>query len=143
MKEVSDVIDLPSLVAGFEFPSQTLVLDADTVSAYVRAVDDPFEGYEGREGVVPPLAAIALAMRGLTDLLARFPGVLHLTQQLTSRRAIPIGSTVTSFLTVRSRSERRGFAALTLEARVQTEGELAIDGGLLLMVPLRGEAANG
>jgi acyl dehydratase len=143
MKEVSEVIDLPSLAAGFDFPPQTLVLDPVTVSAYVRAVDDPYEGYQGDRGVVPPLAVLALAMRGLTDLLAHFPGVLHLTQQLTSHRPIPIGSTVTSFLTVRSRSERRGFAALTLEARVLAANEPAIDGGLLLMVPLRGETANG
>jgi acyl dehydratase len=132
------VIDLPSVQAGFEFPTQKLELDAETVSSYVSAVADPFEGYAGEHGVVPPLAVLALAMRGLTDLLAHFPGVLHLTQQLTSHRPIPIGSTVTSTLTVRSRSERRGFAALTLDARVFAGGERVLDGGLLLMVPLRG-----
>jgi hypothetical protein len=135
------MIDLPSLAAGFEFPPQTLVLDAETVSAYVRAVDDPFDGYTGIRGAVPPLAVLALAMRGLTDVLARFPGVLHLTQQLTSHRAIPVGSAVTSFLTVRSRSERRGFAALTLETRVLAGSERVLEGGLLLLVPLNSGGA--
>ncbi len=137
------MIDLPSLGAGFAFPPQTLVLDAATVSSYVRAVGDPFDGYRGQQGVVPPLAALALGMRGLTDLLARFPGVLHLTQHLTSHRAIPIGATVTAYLAVRSRSERRGFAALTLEAYVVENGERVVEGGLLLMVPMRAGGAAG
>ena len=138
------MIDLPLVPAGFEFPAQTLNLDPETVAKYVSAVADPFAGYAGEQGVVPPLAVLALAMRGLTDLLAHFPGVLHLTQQLTSHRAIPIGSTITSSLIVRSRSERRGFAALTLEARVQVGCERVLDGGLLLLVPLRAEeVVNG
>ena len=131
------MIDLPSLAAGFDFPRQTIMLDTEAVSAYVRAVEDPYAGYAAPHGVVPPLAVLALAMRGLAGLLEHYPGVLHLTQQLTSLRPIPIGSTVISCLSERSRSERRGFAALALDARIMSGDDCVLDGGLLLMVPLR------
>ncbi len=138
------MLDLPSVETGFAFPVQTIELDAETVSAYVSAVGDSFEGYMGEHAVVPPLAALALAMRCLTEVLVHFPGVLHLTLQLTSHKPIPIGSTVTATLVVRSRSERRGYAALNLDAHVLSEGKPVLEGGLLLMVPLHArEVDNG
>jgi hypothetical protein len=140
------VIDLASVGPGFAFPEETLSLDAASVAAYVAAVEDPYQGYAGPSGVAPALAVLALAMRGLTALLAASPGVIHVTQQLTVHRAVPLGSIVTSSLLVRGRSERRGFAALTLEARVRPSdgGTDLLEGSLLLLVPLgTGGGTNG
>jgi acyl dehydratase len=135
--------DLAAIEAGYQFSTRPLLLDHETVSAYVNAVDEPFVGYTEPGAVVPPLAALALAMRGLTDLLAQHPGVLHASQHVTSLRPIIVGSTVTSSLVVRNRSERRGFAALTLDVRIANAGALAVEGSMLLMVPLaRGGTTN-
>jgi acyl dehydratase len=136
--------DLTAIQAGYQFPPQVLHLAGETVAAYVAAVEDPFRGYRGEPAVVPPLAVLALAMRGLTDLLARHPGALHLTQQLTTLRPVPVGSNVTARLWVQNRSERRGFAALTLEVRMELDEDVVMQGSMLLMVPLApGGAANG
>ena len=130
------MIDLASIRAGFEFPPQELVLDTATVAPYVTAVEDGWPGFAGPSAVVPPLAALALAMRGLTELLLRHPGVLHATQQVTCLRPVALGSTVSARLVVRSRSMRRGFAWLTLDARIGAADGPAVEGSMLLMVPL-------
>jgi acyl dehydratase len=138
------VPDLASVRTGFEFSPQVIRLDGDVISSYVAAVEDPFSGYDGPKAVVPPLAALALSMRGLTDLLLEHPGAIHVTQQLTSIKPIAVGSEVNSTLLVKNRSERRGFAALTLEARLEADGEPVVLGSMLLMVPLSpGGAARG
>ena len=63
------MIDLTSLQPGYQFPTTTLHLDSATISAYVAAVEDPSPLYAGDSALVPPLAVLALAMRGLTDVL--------------------------------------------------------------------------
>jgi len=129
-------VDLTQIQAGFAFPSQTLLLDSATVDAYVRGVEDPSPSYRGAGAVVPPLAILALSMRVLTDLLTQHPGATHASQRLTVLHPVPVGSTVTAELAVRTRSERRGFAALILEARVRNAAEPVLEGEMLLMVPL-------
>ncbi len=137
-------MDLTQVQAGFAFPTQAITLDSATVDAYVRAVEDSSPAYRGVGAVVPPLAILALAMRGLTDLLTRHPGSTHASQAVTVIRPVPVGSTVTAALTVRTRSERRGFAALILEARVSNATLPVLEGEMLLMVPLSGGSpANG
>ncbi|MGH2409715.1 MAG: MaoC family dehydratase [Chloroflexota bacterium] len=137
-------MDLSRIQAGFAFPSQTIILDTATVDAYVRAVEDPSPAYRDVGAVVPPLAILALAMRGLTDLLTRHPGSTHASQRLTVIHPVPVGSTVTVELTVRTRSERRGFAALILEAQVTNAALPVLEGEMLLMVPLGdGSPTNG
>jgi acyl dehydratase len=130
--------------AGFAFPVQSLTLDAGLIGAYLSAVEDTSPEYQGAGALVPPLAVVALAMRGLTSLLARQPGAIHASQQLTLQRAIPIGTTVQAHLGVQNRSERRGFAALTLAVRIEQAGVPVILGDLLVLVPLQaGGAAHG
>lgn len=135
--------DLTTIRAGFVFAAQTLTLDRATIDAYTSAVGDPSPDYRGAEAVVPPLAILALSLRGLTDLLTRYPGATHAAQRLTALGPVPIGATVTAGLSVRARSERRGFAALILDIRVERDAAPVLEGETLLMVPLgRAEAAN-
>ncbi|HVA91379.1 MAG TPA: MaoC family dehydratase [Chloroflexota bacterium] len=137
-------MDLRQVQAGFAFPLQTLILDQATAAAYVEAVEDPSPFYRAPDAVVPPLAILALSMRGLTDLLVRYPGATHASQRLTMARPARMGDTVTAALTVRTRSERRGFAALILEIRVEDGSDAVLEGEMLLMVPLgEGSAAHG
>jgi acyl dehydratase len=137
-------VDLRQVQTGYVFPRQTLTLDEATVAAYVKAVEDPSPQYSGPEALVPPLAILALSMRGLTDLLVRYPGATHASQRLTAVRPARVGDTVTANLTVRARSERRGCAALILEVRVEDGPAAVLDGEMLLMVPLsEGSAADG
>src|SRR5579871_1982813 len=98
------MLDLTALPAGYHFPSRSLLLDRETVDAYLAAVEDDASLYRGAGAVVPPLAVLALALRDLVDLLPRHPGAVHATQRLTAHRAIPVGSAVTVQLAVQARS---------------------------------------
>jgi acyl dehydratase len=133
------MIDLAALQSGYQFPPASLHLDPRTVAAYVAAVEDTSPLYIGDAAVVPPLAVLSLVMRGVTDLLSRRPGALHLSQRLSAHRPIPVGSTVVAHLWVAGRSERRGFAALTLGVRIEAGSDTCLDGSLLLFVPLHTE----
>jgi acyl dehydratase len=138
------MVELSTLQAGYAFPVQSLTLDAGSIGAYLAAVEDTSPAYQGAAALVPPLAVVALAMRGLTALLARQPGAIHASQRLTMQRAIPVGATVQAYLGVQNRSERRGFAALTLEIRVEQADVPVILADLLLLIPLpAGNTAHG
>ena len=136
--------DLSAIQAGFAFPPTGLLLDCATVVAYLDAVEDTTPIYRGEGACVPPLAVLPLAMRGLADLIAQYPGTMHVSQRLVAHRAVPIGAKVTAHIAVQSRSERKGFVALNLELRVEEDGDTVLEGGMLLLVPLaRAEAAHG
>jgi acyl dehydratase len=130
------MVDLTALPAGYSFPPRSVVLDRATVETYLAAVEDEAPLYRGDGAPVPPLAVLALALRDLVELLPRHPGAVHATQRLTAHHAIPVGSTVVVRLTVQTRSERGGFAALSLATRVEAADALALDGVALLMIPL-------
>lgn len=134
--------DLSTMPAGFAFPVQSLTLDPISISAYLAAVGDTSPEYQGSAAFVPPLAILALAMRGLTALLARQPGTIHASQRLTIQQAVPLGTTVQAHLSVQNRSERRGFAALTLAIRIEKAGVPLILGDMLLLVPLQAGGAT-
>jgi hypothetical protein len=146
-------IDLSALKPGFRFPIQQIRLDRGTIDAYLAAVEDDAPCYKEETALVPPLAMLALSMRGLTDLLAARPGAVHLSQRFTARQGIPVDTEVLAALVVQSRSERRGFAALNLSATVTRAGappqrhpdgtgEIVLEGALLLLVPLAARNAG-
>lgn len=132
-------MDLATVPAGFQFPDRQLVLDRATLEAYLAAVEDPSLMYQGEDACVPPTALMALAMRDLVGLLAARPGALHLSQRITARRVVTAGTLLTARLAVKSRSERRGFAALDLRVTLAENDAVVQDGALLLMVPLQAE----
>lgn len=136
------MVALSTMPAGFAFPVQSLTLDSNAIGAYLAAVEDRSPEYQGSAALVPPLAVLALAMRGLTALLARQPGAIHASQRLTMRQALLIGSTVQAHLSVQNRSERRGFAALTLDVRIEQAGVPVILGELLVLVPIQAEGTT-
>lgn len=128
--------DLTALRSGFQFPTQRILLDRATIDAYLAAVGETDALYAGEAASVPPVAIMALSMRGLAGLLAARPGALHVSQRIAARQAVPVGVEVATSLTVRNRSERRGTVALNLEVEVLLEGRMVQEGAILLMIPL-------
>lgn len=152
--------DFSTLPSGYAFPTQQFVLDRTLLARYLQAVEDASPAYAGEDALVPPLALIAFAMRELADLIAAHPGSIHFSQQMRVLRPARAGMAVHVEWSVTGRSERRGFAALTLRLRVleqREDGEAAaatelllageeallLEGGLVLMVPLAKERADG
>ena len=153
--------DFSTLPRGYAFPTQQFVLDRALVGHYLDAVEDTSPAYAGEDALVPPVALVALAMRELADLIAAHPGSIHFNQQLRVLHPAHVGMAVHVEWSVTGRSERRGFAALTLQLRVfeqREDGEGAsatellvageepsplLEGGLVLLVPLAKERADG
>ena len=98
-------LDLATLQGGTSLPSQAFTLDTPSVSAYLAAVGDTAPMYAGDEPIVPPLALLALAMRGLAALIAQHPGSLHVSQRLSLHGPVRVGEAVRAHLHVRARSE--------------------------------------
>ena len=152
--------DFSTLPRGHAFPTRQFVLDRALVGRYLAAVEDTSPAYAGEDALAPPVALVALAMRELADLIAAHPGSIHFNQQLRVLRPARVGMAVHVEWSVTGRSERRGFAALTLQLRVfeqREDGEGAsatellvageapplLEGGLVLLVPLAKERADG
>jgi hypothetical protein len=152
--------DFSTLPSGYAFPAQQFVLDRAHVDRYLQATEDTSPAYAGEDALVPPLALIAFAMRELADLIAAHPGSIHFSQHLRVLRPARVGMAMHVEWSVKGRSERRGFAALTLQVRVleqREDGEgaaatellpaaeepLLMEGSLVLMVPLAKEQGDG
>lgn len=141
-------VDLRALPSGFRFPDQRILLDRETIAAYLAAVGDEAPMYRDQNAVVPPLAIAALSMRGITELLPAHPGTLHASQRLIVHRAVAVGDAIDAALTVHGRSERRGFVLLSLQLQIsplamQAAGNgPALEGTIVLLVPLGRRSAN-
>lgn len=152
--------DFSAVPSGYAFPAQQLLLDRALIAHYLEAVEDQAPAYTGEDALVPPLALGAFAMRELADVIAAHPGSIHISQRLRVTRPARVGMAVHVEWRVTGRSERRGFAALTLGLRVveqREDGEgaaatelllvddepLLLEGNLMLMVPLAKEATGG
>ena len=76
-------VDYSKLIPGQKISGQNYVLDADTVSRYIDAVDDRSRLYsedKGR-GLVPPMAVSALSLRSVINALEIPGGTLHVGQE--------------------------------------------------------------
>jgi len=126
-------IALPELPRGYEFPPRVFSLSGDDVARYLGATAD--EGDYG--GAVPPLAALALALRALQEQIALPEGSLHTGQELEQLAIIRTGERLTLTGRVAQRSERQGFVISVLEVDIGAPGTTAVRGRTTIMAPVR------
>jgi len=99
-------VEYHQLYLGFEFPPQSYTLDISTVSTYLEATKETNDIYQS-DGLVPPMAATALAMASLGAAISMPPGTIHVSQELEFLKLIKIGDTITCFSKI-SRKQDRG-----------------------------------
>ena len=135
--------NLPSLAdlpRGHELTVSAFRLPADGVRRYLEAVEDQSGAYgqgSGGAGSVPPLAAAALALRGILEQVRLPSGALHTGQELEFRRPLPVGASLRSRARVAQRSEMRGAVIAIIEFEVAEEGSStpAVVGRATVMIP--------
>lgn len=133
----------PSLAAlpkGHELPASTFELSPEWVREYVAAVEDRAIGALD-EGLVPPMAVAALAVRSLLDAAELPPGAIHLGQEMTFLRPLRVGERLSASARVASRGERQGWVLMGIDLSVQDEGSTTVmTGRATLTAPVEAEA---
>lgn len=112
---------LSQLAKGHQFPPSSFDLSPAWVEEYVAAVEDEAIGRLG-QGLVPPTAVAALAIRALLEAAELPPGAIHLGQELFFQRPVRIGDRLCARAQVGSRGERQGWILMRIDLTVEDEG---------------------
>ncbi len=125
---------------GHRFHPVTFRLDDPWVDAYLQAVEDEATPTLG-QGLVPPLAAVALAVRALLDRAALPPGAIHLGQEVHCHRPLHRGEELTAEVAIGGRSQRQGWHLIQVDLVIRDQqGKEAVYGRATVLTP-QGEGA--
>lgn len=113
---------LLALPKGHHFPPATFTLSRDWVAEYIAAVGDEAIGGIGPD-MVPPMALATQAIRALIEASPLPEGALHAGQEITFKRAVSMGETITVKARIASRGERAGWVLMSVDFDAQAGGE--------------------
>ena len=135
---------MPSTLASFgkghRFAPVHFELSQDWVRDYVVAVED--DAIAAMSGFVPPMSLAALSIRALLDEASLPPGSIHVGQELSFRRAVAVGETLTVQAEITSRGERQGWILMGVAMTVDDAAESSVmEGRATITFPL--EASDG
>jgi acyl dehydratase len=128
-------IEYYQLTTGFEFPKQSYVLDATTVTLYLDATQDNDELFrEG--GLVPPMAVTAFAMTALSLSISMPPGTIHVSQELDFLKLVRVGDTITCHSKISRKVERGGLRLMNTDITVTNQSqEIVLTGKVGFVLP--------
>lgn len=112
---------LSALPKGYAFPTTTLQLSIDTVSRYLREVEDPNPVYL-EANLAPPLAVAARALGSLLEAIELPAGALHTGQEIEMHAGVPLEAALTLSAYIAQRSERAGFVLSVIEFALTPAG---------------------
>ena len=126
---------MSELYEGLEYPSRQFELTPEKVAAYLEAVGETSEMFRGT-GLVPPMAAAALAMTELSRSLAVPPGSVHVAQEFDFRETVAAGETLTCRGRVSRKVDRGAIHLVAVDISV-SDKELrpVISGRLTFVLP--------
>ena len=132
------MIDYSTLEAGQPLTRHSITLDADSVRAYIAAVDDG-SGVTDADGapLAPPMAIAALALSAVINALQIPGGTIHASQELGFGAAVPVGAALDCSATLAQNSVRRNwrFLVVNMEA-VNDKGATVMEGKSTIMLPV-------
>ncbi|MFH1651036.1 MAG: hypothetical protein ABID87_02875 [Chloroflexota bacterium] len=118
-------MDFAGLEPGDEFPPTAFQLDAETVAAYLEAVEG--ENHRRVAGeTVPPLAVAARALAALSAGLELPPGAIHVGQVLGFRGTVKTGERLTSHARVARKIARGKLNMLAIDFEVRDERQTTV-----------------
>jgi len=126
---------LDALPKGYQMPPFTFELSPEWVREYAAAVEDEAIGALD-EGLVPPMAVAALAVRSLLEGAELPPGTIHLGQEMALLKPVRLGERLSVSARVASRGERQGWVLIGIDLNVE-DGEHGpvMEGRALLTMP--------
>jgi hypothetical protein len=124
-------VSVLDLARGEALAGATFVISREDVDAYTGAVGDGND-YRGR---VPPLCAVALALRSLQERLSLPDGTLHTSQEVEHLGEVRAGDALTINGRVAQRSERQGVTIVVLEYAIAVAGADRLRARTTIMAP--------
>jgi hypothetical protein len=125
---------IASFQRGHAFSPVSLTIRAAEVSAYLDAVGD--RGVY--DGAVPPLAAVAFALRSLQEVVSLPDGSLHTGQEVEHLGMVPEDQPLQMDARVAQRSERQGMVISVIEFEITAHGAPLLRARTTIIAP--GEA---
>lgn len=125
---------LTDLSAGHEFEPVTFSIETERVRAYLAATGDDLALYEA-SNVAPPLAIAAFALGALLEEVTLPEGTLHISENLSYSKAVPLRAAVDCRARLAQRSVRAGMVVSVLETEISFENEVALTARATVMSP--------
>jgi acyl dehydratase len=105
------------LTVGFEFPSQSFLMERALIDDYIKATDEDNEIFR-KESLVPPMAVAAYAMASLINVITMPSGTLHVSQELEFLKQVNVGDTITCHSRVSRKMERKNMHLMNVDMTV-------------------------
>lgn len=114
-------------------------LDPTMVAIYRRATGEDNPLYQNTN-LVPPMAAMALAMAALSQSISLPEGAIHVSQELDFLHSVNTNDTLTSMAKVTKRLKSSKFHLLTIEMQLHNQdGIEVLSGQIEFILPFLGE----
>lgn len=135
-------IEYHQLEVGYSFPPTTHLTGLSTLAAYLKAVGETSNLYQGT-GLVPPLAVAAFAMAALAEGISLPAGAIQVSQELEFLSLVRLGDTLTSRAKVRKKQDRGRLHLLTIGLTVLNQRqEPVLTGETSFILPAPGEGGG-
>ena len=121
-KEHDKKISYSELEIGTIVSKQSYVLDRESVQKYILAVEDStFSTVAESSNIAPPMSIAALSLRGVVNDLNIPGGTLHIGQELSFLKTVPVGMYLECEAVLSSNSVRGDFRFMVVDLSVRDD----------------------
>ncbi len=137
-KEHDKKISYSELEIGTIVSKQSYVLDRESVQKYILAVEDStFSTVAESSNIAPPMSIAALSLRGVVNDLNIPGGTLHIGQELSFLKTVPVGMYLECEAVLSSNSVRGDFRFMVVDLSVRDDvKEHVMKGKSTIMLPV-------
>ena len=137
-KEHDKKISYSELEIGTIVSKQSYVLDRESVQKYILAVEDSsFSTVAESSNIAPPMSIAALSLRGVVNDLNIPGGTLHIGQELSFLKTVPVGIYLECEAVLSSNSVRGDFRFMVVDLSVRDDvKEHVMKGKSTIMLPV-------
>ena len=137
-KEHDKKISYSELEIGTIVSKQSYLLDRESVQKYILAVEDStFSTVAESSNIAPPMSIAALSLRGVVNDLNIPGGTLHIGQELSFLKTVPVGMYLECEAVLSSNSVRGDFRFMVVDLSVRDDvKEHVMKGKSTIMLPV-------
>ena len=137
-KEHDKKISYSELEIGTIVSKQSYLLDRESVQKYILAVEDStFSTVAESSNIAPPMSIAALSLRGVVNDLNIPGGTLHIGQELSFLKTVPVGMYLECEAVLSSNSVRGDFRFMVVDLSVRDDvKDHVMKGKSTIMLPV-------
>ncbi len=123
------------LTENYVFPTSRFTLTKEKVDSYIKSINGTNDLY--KQGIVPPMAVVALAITALGESFEIAPGTVHVSQQLQFFKNAAINEELSSLTSVIKKVSRGKFNMLTVKMDIKnSRNDTIISGETGFILPM-------